>query len=152
LGLIEIMNQEKTDPLLLTAVCQFSLDLFETTAVSEDGESIFYTKIGNLLEVLPVLGGSKYMSMLESTLIYFKNEDDPQDNNKDEDESIMNRMTDDENNSDEVSSTDSEDQREEKIRESLNHLNNEIMIKLMEKIVTLIELFSRMANSKSTTN
>jgi hypothetical protein len=36
--LIAIMSHEKTDPIFLTAVCTFALDLFETPEVANDAE------------------------------------------------------------------------------------------------------------------
>lgn len=57
------MSLKQTDPIILTAVCTFALDVFESRQVKENEEVMepFYVAIGNMLEVLPILGGNKYM-------------------------------------------------------------------------------------------
>ena len=48
--LIDIMSHEKTDPLLLIAICRFALDLFETDEVKFNEKTMqpFYQKTASM--------------------------------------------------------------------------------------------------------
>lgn len=66
------MSHEITDPLLLTAICTFALDLFECDELKYNEEFMmpFHAKISDMKHLIPYLGFEKYYPLLEMTKIY----------------------------------------------------------------------------------
>lgn len=57
-----ILNRKKNDPILLTAVCTISSDIFESDTMVSDEENMlpYYEHLNNFRELLPYIGGTKY--------------------------------------------------------------------------------------------
>ena len=72
LDIISIMGHDNTDPILLTAVCTFALDLFQTEDLKYHEEFMepFSEKIQSLNQMIPYLGGEKYFDLLEMCKTY----------------------------------------------------------------------------------
>ena len=68
------MNHERTDPILLTAICTFALDLFECDDLRQNGDFMkpWSDRMNNLKEMIPYLGGEKYQDLLVMTRQYQK--------------------------------------------------------------------------------
>ena len=66
------MSHELTDPVLLTAICTFALDLFECYELKFNEEFMFpfHAKISDMKHLIPYLGFEKYKDLLEMTKIY----------------------------------------------------------------------------------
>ena len=66
------MGHEKTDPILLTAVCTFCYDLFECEDIRFDAERMapFHEVIKNMEYMTPYLGFHMYPRLLEMTRRY----------------------------------------------------------------------------------
>jgi hypothetical protein len=66
------MSHELTDPVLLTAITTFSLDLFECKDIinNEDYMTPFYNEIKNMEELIPYLGFDKYWDLKEMSKKY----------------------------------------------------------------------------------
>lgn len=62
----------KTDPKLLTAVCQFCYDVLEHPDVIRDGARLkkFLEPLGMMKQLLPYLGGEKYPELLKAASEY----------------------------------------------------------------------------------
>ena len=69
---MNIIGNEETDPILLTAVLTFALDLFECPEVKNDEEYMwtFAKGIKNLIYVTPLLGLDKFDRLVEMTSEY----------------------------------------------------------------------------------
>jgi hypothetical protein len=65
--LLSITGHELTDPILLTAICTFALDLFECEDILNDEENMepFYHDLKNMQELIPYLGFDKYWDLKE---------------------------------------------------------------------------------------
>lgn len=98
----------------------------------------FYDAIGNMLELIPILGGKKFMIYLKECNLLFDQVDGEEAGSDDEKDEHDHDSEEEEHSSQESSEDD-----EEKILAQLEHLNNDIMIKLMTRIVILIEYFCR---------
>lgn len=66
--LISIMSHEKTDPILLTAICRFALFLFKTDEVRLDEKFMepFYRGTASLRLMIPYLGFERYFDLVAS--------------------------------------------------------------------------------------
>ena len=138
-----IMGHDFTDPILLTAVCKFAKDLFETEDIrcNEEAMKPFSDKIQSLNQVIPYLGGEKYFDLLEMCKVYnidAKNKAEDEDDDQEE----FNFL---EQNSEESGSVaDSEamrERQEEKIKQSLKHLDDDIASELFISIIDLMTYF-----------
>jgi hypothetical protein len=80
--LIAIMGHTETDPILLTAVCTFALDVFEAPEVENDAKIMkpFYEGTKSMVELMPYLGGSKYPLLVEKCAKYHSIEEAGGDN------------------------------------------------------------------------
>jgi len=69
---MSILSHPLTDPILLTSICSFALDLFECPELRYNMEFMepFYVRIGDLKELIPYLGLMKFDSLLEMTRHY----------------------------------------------------------------------------------
>jgi hypothetical protein len=67
MDLIAITAHEKTDPILLTAICQFAFDVFEQDSVKDDEEMMgpFFEQLEDMRGLIPYLGGDKYPDLLK---------------------------------------------------------------------------------------
>jgi len=74
--ILQILSHNKTDPILLTAVCNFTLNLFKQTELKDDMQYMapFLDKICNLTFVMPYLGGNMYFELLKMTSRYHMTE------------------------------------------------------------------------------
>ena len=79
LEVLAIIGHNRADPILLTAVCTFALDVFETDEIVKDSDFMkpFFEVIMNLIELMPYLGVSnekmpinKYSLLLQMTRAY----------------------------------------------------------------------------------
>lgn len=70
--LVAIMGHAETDPILLTAVCTFALDVFETDEVKDDAIFCdrFYQGTKSMVELMPYLGFYKYPGLMERCAKY----------------------------------------------------------------------------------
>lgn len=77
LDLIQIMRHPKTDPILLTAICTFALDLFECDELRWDATVMepFYEKMSNMKYMIPYLGFDMYNELLMMTRRYHQASD-----------------------------------------------------------------------------
>lgn len=66
------MTHEKTDPILLTAICRFALDLFETEEVRTNEKFMepFYRGTASLRLMIPYLGFDRYPDLVMMTKKY----------------------------------------------------------------------------------
>ena len=66
LNIVNIMSHPKTDPILLTAVCKFALDLFECDELRYNKEFMkpYFRKMLNMKYMVPYLGGERYPDLL----------------------------------------------------------------------------------------
>ena len=60
-----MMAHELTDPVLLTAVCTFALDMFECEDILNNEEIMnpFFIELKSMQELIPYLGGDKYKDL-----------------------------------------------------------------------------------------
>lgn len=72
LDLIQIMRHPQTDPILLTAICTFALDLFrcEELRTSALEMAPYYEKMSNMKYMIPYLGFEMYPKLLQMTRRY----------------------------------------------------------------------------------
>ena len=70
------MSHERTDPILLTAVCKFANDILEYPAIRDDVEEMrpYHERMQSLKYMIPYLGFEKYPDLLEMTQRYHKAE------------------------------------------------------------------------------
>ena len=70
--LISIMSHEKTDPILLTSICRFALQLFKTDEVRLDEKFMepFYRGTASLRQMIPYLGFDRYFDLIASARKY----------------------------------------------------------------------------------
>ena len=66
------MGHEKTDPILLTAVCTFAFDLFECPQIRYQSDMMapYHEAINNMYYMTPYLGFHMYPRLLEMTRRY----------------------------------------------------------------------------------
>jgi hypothetical protein len=72
LDLLSIMSHDRTDPILLTAICTFAYDVFECEEImaDEDRMSRYQRAIQNLNCMIPYLGFGSYRYLLSETKKY----------------------------------------------------------------------------------
>lgn len=72
LDLIQIMRHPQTDPILLTAICTFALDLFQCEELRFHALVMepFYEKMSNMKYMIPYLGFEMYPKLLQMTRRY----------------------------------------------------------------------------------
>lgn len=70
--ILVIMSHRKTDPILLTAICKFCLNLFNVKEIRYDQDRMikFQKQIKNLVEIMPYLGMAKYPDLLAMSKRY----------------------------------------------------------------------------------
>lgn len=73
---MSILGHQKTDPILLTAICTFAIDLFECDELRYDEENMreFSNTIRDLQHLLPYLGFDMYDELLAMTGRYYSKE------------------------------------------------------------------------------
>jgi hypothetical protein len=66
------MAHDYTDPILLTAVCTFAYDLYESEEINGDKEMMepYANEMKALAELVPYMGFEKYPKLLEMTRKY----------------------------------------------------------------------------------
>ena len=140
--LLSLMSHEITDPILLTAICTFALDLFECEELKNNEQFMlpFHAKISDMKHLIPYLGFEKYYPLLEMTKIYNGPTVAAQ---KDGDEdAIEDPFQPDKE--DEEESYDSEAELEKKLEEimmSMKHLDDPIVSELLISIINLMRFF-----------
>jgi hypothetical protein len=72
LDLVVVMSHPITDPILLTAICTFALDLFECDELRFDQQMMepFHKNLSDMKYLIPYLGFGNYLSMMESSKRY----------------------------------------------------------------------------------
>lgn len=137
--LIDIMSHERTDPLLLTAICRFALDLFQTNEVRLNAAFMenFFQGIASMKQILPYLGFDKYPDLLQMAKKYHFQLRGGKQDDKDSDDS------DDPRESLKVSAAAGKSNIH--IVSSLSHLSDPIVCELFIRIINLIEFFCRQA-------
>jgi hypothetical protein len=66
------MSHQRTDPILLTAICKFALNLFKCQELKTDSDYMapILDKISNMSYLIPYLGGGMYNELLLMTNRY----------------------------------------------------------------------------------
>ena len=66
------MSHDYTDPILLTAVCTFALDLFECDELrtNQDVMQPYYDEMQSMMHLIPYMGFEKYPQLLQMTRKY----------------------------------------------------------------------------------
>jgi hypothetical protein len=66
------MSHPMTDPILLTAICSFALDLFECEELRYDQKMMepFHKNLSDMKYLIPYLGFGNYLSMMERSKRY----------------------------------------------------------------------------------
>jgi len=72
LDIVNIMSHSKTDPILLTAVCKFALDLFECDELRYNKQFMqpYFSKMLNMKYLVPYMGGERYPDLLQMSQRY----------------------------------------------------------------------------------
>lgn len=67
------MSHPKTDPVLLTAICSFTLNLLQCEEIKKYKEVMlpFYEKLSNLRFMLPYMGDEMLGELLQMTKVYY---------------------------------------------------------------------------------
>lgn len=73
---MKLTNQDATDPLVLTAICTFCIDLFESDEIKGTSEAMapYAFELENMSELISYLGGEKYQNLLNMTRRYYNGE------------------------------------------------------------------------------
>ena len=76
LDIINIMSHSKTDPILLTAVCKFALDLFECDELRYNQQFMqkYFSKMALMKYLVPYMGGERYPDLLQMSDRYHDGE------------------------------------------------------------------------------
>ena len=72
LDLVAIMSHPQTDPILLTAICTFGLDLFECDEPRQSQADMepFHKNLSDMKYLIPYLGFDNYLIVLEASQRY----------------------------------------------------------------------------------
>lgn len=134
MDIIAIMSHKKTDPILLTAICTFALDLFETEElrVNQDIMEPFYNCISDLNYMIPYLGFDSYFDLLQMTRGYH--------NAKGGAKQLMATPGDGGNEGEEKNNQNQSSQAQQ-ILASMSHLDDPIANALFISIIRLIRYF-----------
>ena len=147
------MSHPKTDPILLTAICTFALDLFECPDVRYDAVVMapFHKNMADMKYLVPYLGFDSFFYLLEKTKPYHHaNKPSYRLNINDNDVDL-----DDNNDYDELDEDamgDEEEINERKIDHALKHLDDPIVKSLFVSIIKLIRFFCAEANENKSHN
>lgn len=144
LKLMKLTNQYLTDPLVLTAICTFTIDLFESPEIKLKSEAMepYAKELENMEHLLPYLGGDKYQELLQMTRRYYDDERTVQkvtDSGAIGETQITHRIDNDSNKS--IDSEEAAEKKAELIKNSLINLEDEIVSDLMISIINLMKYF-----------
>ena len=138
------MSHEITDPILLTAICTFALDLFECEEIKNNEEFMapFHAKISDMKHLIPYLGFDKYQGLLEMSRKYHGAVQSAQkvtDSGAPEETQMTHKIDDQADKS--IDEEEAEEMKMEIIMNSLKHLDDPIVSQLFISIINLMKFF-----------
>ena len=144
LKLMKLTKQELTDPLVLTAICTFTIDLFESPEIKNSTKEMepYANELENMEHLVPYLGGDKYQALLQMTRRYYDDERTVQkvtDSGAIGETQITHRIENESNKS--IDSEEAAEKKQELIKNSLLNLDDEIVSDLFISIINLMKYF-----------